>query len=1437
MLTNVDKDIFLKSPSINLTPYVTAEWNQNIFNSPYATVAGNGVQKTCTISPSTPKTVTAVTDSNKNPYFDTFKYTMNGTNDYALYSVTAGSKAYKIITYVTTDSDSPIIVNANAHGGTRQHGSASSEINSFGWTKLETYIGSPDNISSFTYTISANKLSTSDSYGILYFTKPEVYETTYFDYQYGTIFQTQSAFAGFRPGESYVTTGNTNYSLPTDFRKISTSNILKGKTSFYMPASPIFASPKFFMTSTPTPIYKHSLLHDISPYKYFVSDTGSSNSITGLYASPILMNKIILKFNTYLSTPTVNVTVTLSGGTSITAIGVTPGQNGVVVLYLSSNALTQSKWSTVPYIQDDGSISNSILINKITVTQTSSVKNSDFNTTNSEVVSDATRMHVIEVSPRLELNMTDYIMDVQVNKSLDAKDTYMPISSLVTDDANITLSGIPSGDINSPVPILSNISNYSSTKLSGLLRKNVKFYIFYNLNNYIDSVTNTENDLNTLIPGGVFYSDQWQQNDIDTITVPCFDVTRLLQTTPASDYVTNMKDAFSVISNILDLTGFTDYDVDSLYSVCNDKNVPINMNYYFCNSKDTTLADALNQIFLPYQIAAYIDNYGIMKFLSLSNIMKKNNSSEDFHIDQSIINQNGYVVNNRAKPGKISLRYTTPKIKQSLALQNVTDLGISQGPGYVYTTSNDVLWQQQTLDSVGLNYLYSDMDDKQNYFSIKQSDLLDIFHTFNLNNNGYAAIEDEIVSFVYKEYIISKTDSSISTTVSVKNDLELAEAVDRFITDNQIGLVENYGTITFVSHSVSGTPAVGYNTYTVSSSSKLNTFKVGDFVTVSGMDPDTLNISAKVVATSGHTFTVRSDVNSLMWEGGEVKKGMGYDIVITPTGNITNIQRGLFGTNATSHQVIGSSIDTKDLTQKFTSGSGLYSSSAYSVDTTNKSIFARPTDSSGRVLLYPNSTDNEYLTYMVKFNFDEPSGATKVNNCSAGLFFNMNPTNPSTAVYLELVRYFVNSSYRYLIVLSNQNDGVIAYTDVTSVCQGIVSNFEQFYKKNDPPYKADGSDMYSLYPNPSETFNLRMAAVPFVYSVDGEGSPTYTDGYVMDVFLNNYLVTGWQQKNNSGVWAATEYNNVTGLRKKVVLYNAYIKNSGTNFGAVVSSHPTYPDDPDITPPTTNYSPGGRLFYIREIYATQKILKERNVNYYFQDREFLNGLVQGQRLFADYKEYIMQTQPSIVGINTYDVQYTNGAAVSADILPVEYSWLYFPGNTLTEQQYIRHQLVDEYAVSYSTPLNTGFRAKFALANNSPHLVYLKKDSDELNQFVVNLNLWTHEVIVPSDPENIEHIIDGGNMSETMQIDSSFIQSRDSAEKLLKLVGHSIDNFSKDVSLSVYGNPLIEIGDIVLVDYPLLGVNQQKYVVHSVQNSFNNGLSTKLNLNMINRGIAV
>ena len=47
---------------------------------------------------------------------------------------------------------------------------------------------------------------------------------------------------------------------------------------------------------------------------------------------------------------------------------------------------------------------------------------------------------------------------------------------------------------------------------------------------------------------------------------------------------------------------------------------------------------------------------------------------------------------------------------------------------------------------------------------------------------------------------------------------------------------------------------------------------------------------------------------------------------------------------------------------------------------------------------------------------------------------------------------------------------------------------------------------------------------------------------------------------------------------------------------------------------------------------------------------------------------MQTTPAIMGINVYDVQYQNPAAVSVDVLPIQYLWYYFPGTQPTDQNY-------------------------------------------------------------------------------------------------------------------------------------------------------------------------
>lgn len=1473
-VSGVSNDVFLKSSSVKLIPSVSAEWNQNIFNHPYLTVAGDGSPVSIT---KTSGTVLPVTDSNKHPNFDTFSFQMTGSNDQVLYTAThtPASTAYKIITYVTTSSNTPIMVNAYGKGtGSRQFGSNNVEANSYNWTKLELYVGANDAFSSFNLQLIFNKFSTATENPLVYYTNPEVYVTTNFDYAYGSVWSTDTVFTGFRPGESYVSTGSSNYNFPANYRKVNTPSLLKSYTStpFYMPVSPIVSNPSFFHSSAPLPIYKSGLMTDISSYKYFVSDNVAYPSVTGFYEKPVAMNKVVVKLNTYLAVPGVNVTITKSDGSKIVSDTINPADNGIIVLYLNNNALTLDKWATMPSFNSSGDITNYVYIKSITVTgQIANARTTVFNTSNASVLNDMGLLQVIEVSPRLEVDVSPYLIDVSTNKSLDGKNTYLPISAVVTDDATITLSGIPLGDITNPVPIFSNVSNISSSVLKDIMRKNVKFYVNYNLIDYLDS-SYVDQQVNKIIPGGVWYSDAWQENDIDTVSIQCYDITRYLQATPVTDYVANFKDAFEVISNILDLTGFTDYDIDSLYSVCYDLNTPLNMDYYFCNSKDSTLIDALNQIFLPYQIGAYIDNYGVMKFLSLSNILKLQQSSTNFDLDQTIVLQNGYTINSKSKPGKISLRYQTPKLKQSLSLQNVTNPDIKVGPSYIYTTSNDVVWSQQSVDSVGLNYLAAPMTVTDNSFSINQADLLDSFHTFNLNNDGYAVIEDEIVSFLYKEYTISQSsNSSVKVTVSVKSDLELASEINKFVKDNEVGLIPNVGIINSATPSTATSKGNTYNTtvYHVSTNPAYevlyptSSFSVGDLVSVTGMSPESLNTSGQVIAVASNSFTLITGSTESMttgWTKGRVSKGLDYDVKVTPTGKITNINRGMFGTNVSAHTII-SDLSSKNITASTVNSSyaintqsGNYSVVTTQADPNNSSVQmpyyyveAKP-DSSSKVIFYPTGdVDLGYNTYSVKFGLNGSN-----NLCSGGLFFNATSSSTEGAYFVELVQSNLGTSlipnYIYGLIVYQVVSGaasVIAYSNITGTVSAILNNFEKLYKKNPSSAKADGSDAYLLYSDPHEAFHLRFSLVPFKNSEDGEGpvgQSTYNDsgaltgnGFTFSVFLNNFEIQGWQVKSGSN-WVSTDKNSITGLRKKVIINPT--RNSNAKFGAFFSANPPSLDGTNDNvpyPKTLDFTSKSNIGYLREIYASQKTLKERNVNYYFQDREFLNALIQGQRTFSAYKEYIMQTQPEIVGINTYDVQYTNGAAVSVDILPVEYAWFYYPGNTLLEQQFLQHQIVDEYSAAYSTPINTGFRAKFAIVNNSSHMVYLKKDSDELNAFVVNLNLWTHEIVVPSDPEILEVITDPGNAGEVVQLDSSFIQSKDAAGKLLKVISAGLDNFSKDVTLSIFGNPLIEVGDVIGLTYPLMGINAQKYLVHSVSNTYNNGLTTKLTLNMLNRGI--
>ena len=1379
MLSSELSSAFTNSDSITLLPVVSAEWNHNLFNPPYITTAGVGTKISGTVTSGTPIDVS----SGKPGNFTTKSFTMSDGSGSVAYTVSGlSATAYKVITYIKTDSPTPVMINTSGKGSDSQFGSQQVEASSLGWTKVVTYVGgskTSDTFSSLVFKIVANSFAETDNDATVMYTVPEFYETTFFDYKYGSLWPTDSPFTYFRPGESYVSSGNSKCSFSSTYRKIA-SKVLNSETlsggfygNKYMPLSPIIQNPSFFLSSPPVAVLKNALPTDISPYQYFVSDH-SSKSITAIYEKSIKTNKLVIKFNTLMTVPTFNLyingeIVTVDLSTSITPVANSDGyNNGLITLYWTGSVWTKTKWTSMPKFNDEGVIAGTKDISSIRITQISRSVNSQFNSYSGDyVTNDLNRLQLIEVSPRLEIDLSDFVQDVSISKSLDAGNTSLPISSLNSNDARIVLSGIPAVKSDgSFIPIFS--SQNASTVLSNMMKKNVKFYVHFNLTQYATPGSVTSPTENTHIPGGVFYSDSWEENDIQDVTVQAFDVSRYLQSRPVPDYVANLKTVFEIITNILDLAGFTDYDYDSLYQICNSKTQPLDIAYYYCNSKDSTIVDALNKIFVAYQIGAYIDEYGVMKFLSLHKILTETSTVLD--IDQSDIQEGGLSVSNNQKPGKISLRYQTPKVKQSPALQNATDPEIKKSPAFIYTTSNDVVWQQQTIDSVGFNYLYEDMPEDSNTMSINNNDLLDIFHTFNMDTNGYVAIEQEVVSFEYKQYKISTAAGANEVTVSIKNSLELSSEINRYIKEHSIGLKTSDGS------------------------------------------------------------TAQS-----------------YDIKITPTGKITNVQRGMFGTVPSDHARV-TTLESKGLVEKKINSSFVFSdntSGIADVFLTNNSdqdsklpnvtkLGLRASGTDKTAVRPAVETDREYKTYSVKFDLLDQYVV------AAGLFINQSDTEATTPLFVELIKYsktnpqtqtfYEPPQYKYLLVIYDTST-VYAWTDVTGECNGIINNFAKILKKT-------GSGSEAVYSHVSDkAFNLKVV-VNSTDGSDGENATTNDTKAAVYVYLNNAEIIGWQVPGTTydpalgygvDIWTATGVNTTTGAKQKPVVPDMFA--ASNNFGFYTSVAPVEipRTESEIVYPT----PSSMVVNsnLREMHATEKPLFERSVSYFYQDREFLNGLVQKQPLSSNSLTYLMQTTPTISGINYYDVQYETPAAVSVDVWPIQYMMSYFPGDTKQDQNNKQKKLVTADSLSYSTPLNTGFRARMAIANNSPHMVFLTKESDELVRVTVNLNLWTHEIVAPSAPEILETIIDPSNLAEVVQLDSEWIQSKSAANKMLKIVEMGMDGFSTSLSLNIFGNPLIQIGDVIKLTYNLNGIVDQKYVVTSVSHSFNQGLSTTLGLSRV------
>jgi hypothetical protein len=135
--------------------------------------------------------------------------------------------------------------------------------------------------------------------------------------------------------------------------------------------------------------------------------------------------------------------------------------------------------------------------------------------------------------------------------------------------------------------------------------------------------------------------------------------------------------------------------------------------------------------------------------------------------------------------------------------------------------------------------------------------------------------------------------------------------------------------------------------------------------------------------------------------------------------------------------------------------------------------------------------------------------------------------------------------------------------------------------------------------------------------------------------------------------------------------------------------------------------------------------------------------------------------------------------------------------------------------------TSFGAEVYLINNAGTWVPL--DDSSLNSFSIIGNY----LVTSGQHEYMDSTINEYTNPEPVIFESKWIQKESDAKSISTWIKDLWSKQQSVVSMQVFGNPLISVGDIVTINYPSNDLDgTKKFVVMNVTNSFNQGLETSI-----------
>ena len=339
-----------------------------------------------------------------------------------------------------------------------------------------------------------------------------------------------------------------------------------------------------------------------------VSDANGAmkgNNVFVHYQTAVITNKIVVKTQTMNGYPKSFTVQVLRPGSNVwtniyQATNSTTMSDGI--LRLTANLVSESMvWTVSEGVETEATVTDLKIDTVPDVDQIVGIRFSvqELSRTNGT-------LDVIEVSPRLVVDMTSYTSEFSKNSSLGDSTLGLPVGSMVTASGNIRFFN----DDN----LISN-KNVDSL-LNGLLKPDVKFTIL----NVVESESNIK-----YIPIKIMYAESWDEESDWTVSVPLQDYMKFFNDTPAPDILMGALDGINVsaiIKILLDNAGFTRYSfnktADTEEYLTEDTRLD-----FFWSRKEMSIAEVLGEVARSAQLSIFFDQYGYLTVMTKEAVMQK----------------------------------------------------------------------------------------------------------------------------------------------------------------------------------------------------------------------------------------------------------------------------------------------------------------------------------------------------------------------------------------------------------------------------------------------------------------------------------------------------------------------------------------------------------------------------------------------------------------------------------------------------------------------------------------------------------------------------------------------------------------------------------------------------------------------------------------------